>query len=177
MQSNIFENSSDINNKQKNRIILSKESSSKTINSKKEKNLEKIDYNELSYKEALEKDNRNVMQIFISLFQLKLQTIQIFFFQKEFTHLSLTLSLYLLDILLDLTINSLLFSDDVISQKYFNNGELLFFTSNILSISSNIISYFILYLTEKLINQYEVLEVISQEFKSVDNLFFICYFF
>ena len=141
----------------------------KTISPKKIDKEEKIDYNELSYKEALEKDSRNVMQIFISLFQLKLQTIQIFFFQKEFTHLSLTLSLYLLDILLDLTINSLLFSNDVISQKYFNNGELLFFTSNMLSISSNIISYFILYLTEKLINQYEVLEVISQEFKSVDN--------
>ena len=111
------------------------------------------------------------MQIFTTLFQIKLPTIQIFFSQKEFSHLSLTLYLYLLDILLDLTINSLLFSDDIISQKYFNNGELLFFTSNMLSISSNVISCFILYLTEKLINQYEVLEEINLEFKNKSNYY------
>ena len=104
----------------------------KTISPKKIDKEEKIDYNELSYKEALEKDRRNILQIFISLFNLKLQTIQIIFFPKEFSHLSLTLSLYLFDIILDITINSLLFSDDVISQKYFNNGDLLFFTTNVL---------------------------------------------
>ena len=128
---------------------------------------EEIDYNELNYEEALEKDQRNIIQIFISLFTLKLQTIQIFFYPKEFTHLSLTLPLYLFDILLDLTINSLLFSDDIISQKYYNNGELLLFTTNLLSISSNVISFFILYLLEKLINQYEVLDIITKEVKDI----------
>ena len=118
---------------------------------------------------ALKKDKRNIFQIFISLFTLKLQSIQIIFYPKEFTHLSLTLSLYLFDVLLDLTINSLLFSDDIISQKYYNNGELLLFTTNLLSISSNIISFFILYLLEKLINQYEVLEAVTKEIKNKDN--------
>ena len=117
----------------------------------------------------MEKDRRNIFQIFISLFTLKLQSIQIIFYPKEFTHLSLTLSLYLFDILLDLTINSLLFSDDIISQKYYNNGELLLFTTNLLSISSNIISFFILYFLEKLINQYEVLDVVTKEVKNSDN--------
>ena len=143
----------------------------KTISPKKIDKEEKIDYNELSYKEALEKDRRNILQIFISLFNLKLQTIQIIFFPKEFSHLSLTLSLYLFDIILDITINSLLFSDDVISQKYFNNGDLLFFTTNVLSISSNIISYFILYLTAKLINQNEVFDIITQQFKNENKYY------
>ena len=171
MQSNIFENSNNSNNNQNNLFILNPKNILKTTIQRNEKNLEKIDYNELSYKEAIEKDGRNFFEIFISFFKLKFQTIQIIFYQKEYSHLSLTLSLYLLDILLDLTINSLLFSNDVISQKYFNNGELLFFTTNMLSISSNVISYFILYLTEKLINQYEVLDVINKEFKNEDNYY------
>ena len=123
----------------------------------------------MSYEEALEKDQRNIFQIFLSLFALKLESIQIIFYPKEFTHLSLTLSLYSFEYLLDLTVNSLLFSDDIISQKYYNNGELLFFTTNLLSISSNIISFFILYLLEKLINQYEVLDAVTKEIKNSDN--------
>ena len=117
----------------------------KTINEKnKTKEEEKIDYDDLYYNEALIKDKRNFFEMFKSLFFLKLQTIQIFFYPKEFIHISLTLSLYLFDILLDFTINSLLFSDQILTQKYYNNGELLFITTNILSISSNVISYFIL---------------------------------
>ena len=165
IQSGLFLQNSIKEIKSKNLILMRE----KTIS--KEEKKEKIDYNELSYKEALEKDRRNILQIFISFLNLKLQTIQIFFYPKEFSHLSLTLSLYLFDIILDITINSLLFSDDVISQKYFNNGKLLFFTTNVLSISSNIISYFILYLTEKLINQNEVFDIITQEFKNENNYF------
>ena len=129
----------------------------------------KINYNELPYIEALTKDKRNVFQIFYSLFVLKLETIQILVYPKEFTHLSLSLSLYFFEILLDLTINSLLFSDDVFSEKYYNNGGLLFFTTNLLSISSNIISCFILYLLEKLTNQNEVLDSASKEIKNTAN--------
>jgi hypothetical protein len=139
------------------------------VTQKNSENIEKIDYSELYYEEALEKDQRNIFQIFLSLFVLKLQSIQIIFYPKEFTHLSLTLSLYSFEYLLDLTVNSLLFSDDIISQKYYNNGELLLFTTNLLSISSNIISFFILYLLEKLINQYEVLDVVTKEIKDSDN--------
>ena len=129
----------------------------------------KINYNELPYIEALTKDKRNVFQIFYSLFVLKLETIQILVYPKEFTHFSLSLSLYFFEILLDLTINSLLFSDDVFSEKYYNNGGLLFFTTNLLSISSNIISCFILYLLEKLTNQNEVLDSASKEIKNTAN--------
>ena len=126
---------------------------------------ESIDFNELPFFEAFEKDKRQIFQIFLSLFYLKLKTIQIIFFRDEFSHLSLSFSLYVFEILLDITINSLLFSDDVISQKYFNNGELLFITTNILSISSNIISFFILLLTQKSINQNLVLDNITKEIK------------
>ena len=129
----------------------------------------KIDYCELTYDEALEKDQRNIFQMFIYNFTLKFQTLQLFLRPKEFTHFSLTFSLYLFDILLDITFNSFLFNDDVISQKYFNNGNLLFFTTNILSITANIISFIFVYLMEKLINQYKVLEIITKEMKNRNN--------
>ena len=131
----------------------------------------KIDYFELPYSKALEKDNRNFIQTFISIFNLKLECIQIIFYPREFTHKSLTIPLYLLDLLLDLTINAFLFSDEVISQKYFNNGELEFITTNTLSIVSNIATNFILFLIEKLINQYEIMIIVTREIKNVNNYY------
>ena len=136
------------------------------ISDKKGKKEDKIDYNELTYFQAIKKDERNMLQIFISYFSHKFEIIQIIFFPKEFSHKSLTLSLYLYELLLDLAFNALLFSDEVISQKYYNNGNLLFITSQVLSISSNIISCFIVYITSNLINYYPVLEAAKQETKN-----------
>ena len=133
-----------------------------TINKEKEKNKD-IDYNELAYSQAIKKDKRNFFQIFYSYFIGKFEIVQIIFSPKEFSHKSLTLSLYLYELLLDLTFNALLFSDDVISQKYYNNGNLLFITSQILSISSNVISCFIIFITSYLVNYYPVLEAAAIE--------------
>ena len=133
------------------------------LNKNKEKNNEKIEYNELSYISAIQCDKRNIFQIFLSFLLPKLEIIQIIYYPREFSHKSLTSSQYLLELLSDLTVNALLFSDDVISQKYYNNGELLFFTTNILSIASNVISCFILYLLDKLINYYNIFEAAAQE--------------
>ena len=150
----------------KNKINLEDNQNNFTPNSYEihKKMKEEIDYFELPYNQALEKDNRSFIQIFISIFNLK-------FYPREFTHLSLTIPLYLLDLLLDLTINAFLFSDDVISQKYFNNGELEFLTTNTLSITSNIVTNFILFLIEKLINQYEIMFIITKEIKNVNNYY------
>ena len=132
---------------------------------------ESLDYNEMTYSQAIVKDERNIMQIFISYFNGKFEIVQIIFYPKEFSHKSLTLSLYLYELLLDLTFNALLFSDDIISQKYYNNGELLFITSQILSISSNVISCFLVYITSYLINYYLVFETATLEAK-IPNKFY-----
>ena len=146
----------------------------KKVNSFTEKKLsekidEHIDYNELNYFEAVKKDKRNIFKMFLSIFLVKIKTIEILFFRDEYSYFSLSFSFYLFEILLDITINSLLFSDDVISQKYFNNGELLLITTNMLSIASNVISYIILLFTEKLINQNLIFEKINKEIKSDYN--------
>ena len=129
-------------------------------------NEEDINYNELHYFAAVEKDKRNIFQIFLYLLYMKIKTIEILFFRDEYSYFSLSFSFYLFEILLDITINSLLFTDDVISQKYYNSGELLLITSNMLSISSNIISYIILLFAEKLIDQNLIFEKINKEIKN-----------
>ena len=133
-------------------------------NNKEETN--SIEYNELTYAQAVLKDERNIWQIFFSYFNEKLDLIQIFFYPKEFDHFSLSLTLYLYELLIDFTLNAILFSDDVISQKYYNNGKLLFITSNILSIASNIFSSLFASLIEFLVNYNEVLEAAKQETNS-----------
>ena len=138
-----------------------------------EKNSQNIEYNELPYNDALEQDKRNVVRVFLSFFYLKIKIIQILFYKKDFSHYSLVFSFYFFEIILDLTINSLLFSDDVISQKYFNNGELLLITTNMLSVSSIIISYFILLFTEKLINHNLVLDEVCKEIKDSNEYYFV----
>ena len=134
-------------------------------NSENMENEERIDYNELSYYDALQRDNRSFLQIFFAEFNLKLEIIQLSFFPKEYSHKSLTFPLYLFALLLDLTINALLFSDDIISQKYYNNGKLKMVTSNFLSILSNLISNIILYFARVLINNYEVFSIIVRDIK------------
>ena len=133
-------------------------------NIKKEKNL--IEYNELTYAQALIKDERNILQIFFSYFNDKIDLVQIIFYPKEFDHFSIALTLFLYELLIDFTLNALLFSDDVISQKYYNNGNLLLITSNILSVASNIFSTFFTCLVRFLVNYNEVLEAAKQETNS-----------
>ena len=140
----------------------------KEINNNEKKNNDDIDYNELSYTQAIVKDERNIIQMFFTYFKSQIQIIQIVFFPKQFSHRSITFSLYLYELLLDLTFNALLFSDDVISQKYYNNGNLLFITSQILSISSNVISCFIVYITSYLVNYYAIFEAATFETRNPD---------
>ena len=133
-------------------------------NNKEEKN--SIEYNELTYAQALEKDERNILQIFFSYFNDKIDLVQIFFYPKEFDHFSIDLSLFLYELLIDFTLNAILFSDDIISQKYYHNDSLLFIASNVLSISSNIFSSLFVYLIKFLVNYNEVLETAKQETNS-----------
>ena len=138
--------------------------SMKKINEKDENN--SIEYNELTYAQAILKDERNIFQIFFSYFNAKIELVQIIFYPKEFDHFSLALSLFLYELLIDFTLNALLFSDDIISQKYYNNGNLLFITSNILSIASNIFSSLYIYLIEFLVNYNDILDAAKQETNS-----------
>ena len=90
---------------------------------KKEENMEsnqKEDLNDLPYSIAIIKDKRNIFEIFCSLIIQKMELLNLFF-------------------------GTLLYSDDVISNKYHNNGELDFFSTLSLSLLANIITSIICY--------------------------------
>ena len=108
-------------------------SESPKINEKIEENI-----NELPYSKAIFVDKRNVFLIFYSFIIEKLELISIFCYEYQIK--SILLSEYILALLIDFFFNALLYSDDVVSNKYHNNGKLDIIVTLTLSILSNIIS-------------------------------------
>ena len=94
---------------------------------------------------------------------MKIDIISILFFPEEFTHKSLTLCLYALDFLFSFFLNALLYTDDVVSEKYHNNGQLDFFTTMFLSLTSNIISCIIMHFIKKLVSYSEYLSIMVRD--------------
>ena len=158
-------------NKRKSSLTISKFKKNKLIINKKNKNiinknietagnlikLEEQDYNVLPYSEALKLDNRNIFMIYMSLLKKKIDIISILFYPEDFTHKSLTLCIYALDFLLSFFTNALLYTDDVISEKYHNNGQLDLLTTLFLSLTSNIISFIIMFIIKKIVTYNEYL--------------------
>ena len=129
-------------------------------------NVEENDYNSLPYSLALKLDKRNFLLIYKSLLKNKIEIISILFYPEEFTHKSLTLCIYTLDFLFSFFINALLYTDDVVSEKYHNNGQLNLLTTLFLSLASNIISFLIMHVIKKIA---EYNEYLSRMVKDVDK--------
>ena len=127
--------------------------------------IEEKDYNALPYSQALKLDKRNIFSIYISLIKMKIDIIPILFYPEEFTHISLTLSIYTFEFFFSFFLNALLFTDDVVSEKYHNNGQLDFFTTIFLSLTSNIISSIIMYFIEYLVAYREYLSKLVKDLK------------
>ena len=127
--------------------------------------LKEIDYNCLYYSKALKLDKRNIFSIYLSIIKMKIDIISILFYPEEFTHQSLTLSLYSFDFLFSFFMNALLYTDDIVSEKYHNNGQLDFFTTLFLSITSNIISSIIMYYIEKIVSYSEYFSFMVRNLK------------
>ena len=107
---------------------------------KKDKEIDQDKYNDLPFSQALKLDKRNIFLIFISIFKLKIDLISILFYPEDFSNYSLDLSIYTLHLLFNFFMNALLYTDNVVSKKYHNNGALDYWTSIFLSLISNIIS-------------------------------------
>ena len=138
----------------------------KKENKNENKNINKIDendYNDLPYTQAIIFDKRNIFSIYLSLIKMKINIISIFCYPEEYSHKSITLTLYLLDFLFSFFMNAILYTDDVVSQKYHNNGELDFFTTLFLSLASNIASSIIMFFINSLISYREYLSLFFKE--------------
>ena len=156
----------------KNEILKSKKgfTSSKEIpfvnlNINENNKIDKDEYNQLPFSKALRLDKRDIFSIYTSLIKMKIEILSILFFPEKFTHFSVTFSTYLLDFLFCYFMNALLYSDEVVSQKYHNNGKLKFITSVTVSLISNIISNMFLWTIKKLTSYHEYLLSMTKEIK------------
>ena len=87
---------------------------------------------------AINKDKRNIFEIFASIIVEKITLINLFCGDEKIKILLLNENI--LSLLVDFFFNALLYSDEVVSHKYHNNGKLDFIVSLLLSLLSNIIS-------------------------------------
>lgn len=126
----------------------------------------KKEINSVPYTQALRIDNRNIFEIFLSVLFHEIQIIDIFYYRDNYKQLSITLSIYVFELCLDLTLNCLLYTDDVVSEKYNNNGSIKFFTSLTLSFMSNIFASIIALIIGKLAEYASTMELmIKDEYK------------
>ena len=129
------------------------------------------DLNNIPYSQALRIENRTYFQMFLSVLLHEIQIIDIFYYRNPFTHLSIILSIYIFELCLDLTLNCLLYTDDVVSEKYNNNGSIKFFTTLSLSFMSNIFAGIIAYIVGQLAEYSEFLEIIIKDVVFKQNYF------
>ena len=134
--------------------------------------IEQNDYiNELPFARALIIDKRNLFKIFISIIVQKLEIIDLFY-GKNIVKI-MTISEFILYFLFNFFFNTLLYSDEVVSRKYHNNGKLDAFVTFVLSILSNIITsivcYYINY-SKGVDERWEMISEIKDEYYFILNV-------
>jgi hypothetical protein len=123
-------------------------------------NDETNDFNKLPYSKALREDKRNIFQLIYSITLEKIELFQLFICGNYFK--SLLVCQYLLSLLLDFFFNTLFYSDEIVSRKYHNDGNLGFIVTFTLSLLSNIISAFCMHFLESANSMGEKIELIHE---------------
>ena len=93
-------------------------------------------YNLSPYTKVLREDKRNILQIIKSFTFKKIELINLY--NSDGTFKEIKICQYILSLLIDFFFNTLLYSDEVISNKYHNNGKLDFIVTLVVSLLSNI---------------------------------------
>ena len=123
-------------------------------------------YNELPYTRAIIEDNRNIFQFFKSFLFEKIELINLFIKSSKIK--DILICEYILSLLIDFFFNTLLYSDNVVSHKYHNNGKLDFVVIFIISLLSNIFTSILCYYLNNskwIEEKYENISEIKKEFK------------
>ena len=108
------------------------------------------------------KEKRNICKYFTFLFINQISLIKLVFFLGDYDIFIIELSNFLFSLASDFTMNALLFSDDVISQRY-RKGKINPFTTIILTILSNVLGSILAVIPSRLSNFGPVLEMFSTE--------------
>ena len=141
------------------------------------KQLNNEEINDLPYTRAIKYDKRNIFQIFYSIIIQKLELINIIFGKEKFK--LILVNEYILYLLFNFFINALLYSDEIVSNKYHNNGELDIIVTLFLSLLSNIVTsiicYYIKY-SQVIEERYELIKEIKiQKYYLINILIFFKY--
>ena len=157
--------------------------------SKKEGKIKQFDneeMNELPYTQAIKFDKRNIFQIFYSIIIQKLEIINLYYGKEKFK--IILVNEYILSLLFNFFINALLYSDEIVSNKYHNNGELDIIVTIFLSLLSNIVTSIICFYvkySQGIEERYELImeiKIKSHYLRNIHNFFkylklkFICFF-
>ena len=144
------------------------------INFINDEEVDNKELNDIPYTQALRIDKRTWFKMFLSVTAHEIEIINIFYYRNPYNHLTIVFSTYTFELCLDLTLNTLLYTDDVVSEKYNNNGSLEFFTSLSLSFMSNIISSIIAFIVCKLADYADVMELmitnVAKERQYISNV-------
>ena len=97
-----------------------------------EKIKENIQFNELPYSQAIKKDKRTIFTMFISVIIEKLELVNLIVGDHKIK--VVLIYQYILSLLIDLFLNAFLYTDEVVSNKYHNNGQLDIIVTLVLSI-------------------------------------------
>lgn len=122
-----------------------------------------IDIDNCRFIDAKRSEERNVFKFFFFLFVKQIELIRIFCFPNEYELFPISLSVFLFAIASDYTMNALLFSDDIIAERYDNNGSLNPLTTYTLTILSNILGSIITMIAVKLTSFSGSLELLARE--------------
>ena len=120
-----------------NESIILEKSEKKLPNNNKDNNTNE-DLNELPFNQAIRMDKRSILIMFKSVIFQKIEFINLFYGKQKIK--ILLIYQYILSLLIDFFFNTFLYSDEVVSNKYHNNGQLDFIISILLTLSSNIIT-------------------------------------
>ena len=151
-----------------------KNDKNKEDNNKEDKNKD-IDPNEMPFTQAMREDKRNILQIFKSILCTKIELINIFIGEEKIKEI--LISEFILSLLISFFFNALLYSDEIVSHKYHNNGNLDFIVTFSISVLSNIITSIVCYFLEYSPLIEERLEQIVEIKKEYDYLKALTKFF
>ena len=129
-----------------------------------------IDIVQTVFEIAITMDHRNALYVFRDLMLKQLEIINMFRI-GDYELYPISISLFLFSFASDFTMNAILFSDDIISQRYQNKGSLSLVTTLILTLLSNIIGFIISVIPSRLSNFSFALQYLKNENKKNDFSF------
>ena len=126
-------------------------------------------YSGVTFEKAKSKRRKFFLISWFSIFVSKVEIITILFFRSKFELITILLSLFFFGLILDFTVNALMYTDDVASDTFDNGGGIDMSTSIALSLLSNLICYIIMGLITKLVEYTNTLELLDNEVKDEEK--------